>query len=158
MERVNKINYYLDIAETVSERSTCLKKKYGAIIVKNDAIITTGFNGASRGVDSCLKRGHCLRENAERGFDYNHCLSVHSEQNCIIHASREQTLGSDMYLVGLNKVDDSYVDNAAPCALCKRMIINAGINRVIVRINKEEYIIYDVDDWKKNIDVLIGGY
>ena len=158
MKRINKINYYLDIAETVSERSTCLKKKYGAIIVKNDAIITTGFNGASRGVESCLSRGKCLRENAERGFDYNNCLSVHSEQNCIIHASREQTLDSDMYLVGLNKSDDSYVDNAAPCALCKRMIINAGIERVIVRINKEEYIIYEVDDWKKDINKLIGGY
>ena len=159
MERIDKINYYLNIAESVSERSTCLKKHWGSIIVKNDEIISTGFNGAPRGVKSCLECSKCNRENSERGSDYNQCLAVHSEQNAIIHASRNQMLESDMYLVGVDFTNNNkYVENAAPCALCKRMIINAGIKRVIVRDNKLKYRTLNVDDWVKNSNILLGGY
>ena len=175
-KRIDKTNYYLNLAETVTERSTCLKRKYGAIIVKNDAIISTGFNGASRGVESCLECGYCLREKAERGTDYSNCLSVHAEQNCIIHASREQMIDSDLYLVGLEEQFISkraenvpfspyisqqikkYVDNPEPCALCKRMIINSGIKRVIVRLDKYEYKTFNVNEWVENKKKLTGGY
>lgn len=159
MERIDKINYYLNISESVSERSTCLKKHWGSIIVKNDEIISTGFNGAPRGVQSCLECDCCNRENSERGSDYNQCLAVHSEQNAIIHASRNQMLDSDMYLVGKDFTNSGkYVENAAPCALCKRMIINSGIKRVIVRDDKFEYRILNVEDWIKNRNILLGGY
>lgn len=159
MNRIDKINYYLNIAESVSERSTCLKKHWGSIIVKNDEIISTGFNGAPRGVQSCLECNCCNRENSERGSDYNQCLAVHSEQNAIIHASRNQMLDSDMYLVGRDFTNSGkYVENAAPCALCKRMIINSGIKRVIVRDDKFKYRVLNVEDWIKNRNILLGGY
>ena len=162
MCRIDKDNYYLDIAETVAERSTCLKRKYGAIIVNNDSIISTGFNGASRGIQDCLQNGFCNRHNAERGMDYSNCLAVHAEQNAIIHASRNEMLGGIMYLVGYEDKDNFrvFVENAEPCSLCKRMIINSGIEKVIVREykldDKYRFKEYIVKLWKK--DDLIGGY
>lgn len=160
MCRIDKTNYYLNIAEAVAGRSTCLKRQYGAIIVKNDTICSTGFNGSPRGVISCLERGKCLRSNSERGMDYSLCCSVHAEQNTIIHASREQTIGSELYLVGTQKDENGnkkYVENPAPCSLCKRMIINAGIKNVIVRIDETNFNIINVDNWK-NIESITGGY
>ena len=157
-QRVNKIDYYLDIAETVAERSTCLKRHYGAIIVKNDSIVATGFNGAPRGAISCLENNKCYRENSERGMDYSLCTAVHAEQNAIIHSSRDQMIDSDLYLVGIEHESGKYVDNAEPCSLCKRMIINAGIKRVIVRQPETNCKIFEVKDWANDINSIIGGY
>ena len=135
MKRVDKINYYLDIAQTVAARGTCLRRNFGAIIVKNDEIISTGYVGAPRGRQNCCDLGYCTREklNVPRGERYELCRSVHAEANAIISAPRSEMIGSTLYLVGLEYKDGSYVVNANPCAMCKRMIINAGIECVIVR-------------------------
>lgn len=160
-ERIDKINYYLDIAEAASERSTCLRRHYGAVIVKDDEIIATGYNGAPRGIDSCLDCGKCNREGANRGEDYSHCTSVHAEQNAIISASRKDMIGADIYIVGKEvpidiDLPEAYVENPAPCSLCKRMIINAGIKSVIIRTSMTEYEICAAKDWK--INDITGGY
>ena len=133
MKRVDKINYYLDIAQTVAARGTCLRRNFGAIIVKNDEIISTGYVGAPRGRQNCCDLGYCTREklNVPRGERYELCRSVHAEANAIISAPRSEMIGSTLYLVGLEYKDGSYVVNANPCAMCKRMIINAGIRRVV---------------------------
>ncbi len=153
--RTDKINYYLDIAETVIERSTCIRRNYGAIIVKNDQIISTGYNGAPRGRKNCSDLGFCMREklNVPRGERYELCRSVHAEQNCIIAASRNDTLGSEMYLVGKN-ADGSYIDNANSCAMCKKMIINAGIQSVYIRDTKTTFRKISVSEWIENDDSL----
>lgn len=162
-KRIDKVNYYLNIAETTLQRSTCLKRHYGAIIVKNDEIISTGYNGAPRGMSSCIDRGECLRKDSPRGTDYSNCVSCHAEMNAIISASRKNMLDSTMYLVGKvcefnnNELKElSYVEDPAPCSICKRLIINSGIKKVIVRIDKDNYNEIDVSDW--NEDDIIGGY
>lgn len=155
-ERIDKINYYLNIAEAVAGRSTCLKRRYGSIIVKNDELIASGYNGAPRGIKSCLECGYCRRENAERGKDYSDCSAVHSEMNSIISASRQEMIGADLYLVGVNQISNKYVENPAPCSICKRLIINAGIKRVFVRLDKTNYKVFNTEDW--NIEDLVGGY
>ena len=139
--RKDKINYYLDIAASVSERSTCLRRHFGCVIVKNDEIISTGYSGAPRGRKNCLDLGYCIRKQKTNlsGAGYEMCRSVHSEQNAIISANRRDMLGATLYLVGINYDDGKYVENAKPCALCKRMIINAGIKQVIVRNTKDKY-------------------
>lgn len=150
MERRDKINYYLDIAETVAARGTCLRRNFGAIIVKNDEIISTGYVGAPRGRQNCCDLGYCTREkmNIPRGERYELCRSVHAEANAIISAARSDMLGATLYLVGKEYVGGAYVANANPCAMCKRMIINAGIEKVIVRDDKENYRITDVfESW-----------
>lgn len=156
IERIDKINYYLDIAETVSERSTCLKRMYGAIIVNNDEIVSSGFNGAPRGISSCLEKHKCFRESSDRGTDYSNCLSTHAEMNAIISASRKEMINGVLYLVGKNKSDNTYVINPSPCSICKRLIVNSGIKEVIVRTSKEKYIKINVLDWKE--EDIIGGY
>ena len=127
--RVDKINYYLDIAQTVAERGTCLRRNFGAIIVKNDAIIATGYNGAPRGRSNCVDIKRCTREELSipRGQRYELCRSVHAEANCIISAPRQDMMGSYMYLVGLDMLLNDLADNIEPCSMCKRLIINAGI-------------------------------
>ena len=150
MERVSKRNYYLDIAQTVLERATCLRRVYGAIIVKNDEIISTGYNGAPRGRKNCVDMGFCTREAMQvpRGERYELCRSVHAEQNAIINASRSEMLGATLYLVGLENRTGGYVEAAAPCSLCKRMIINAGIEKVVVRDTATTYRLIDVyESW-----------
>ena len=156
MERSSKENYYLDIAEAVSGRSTCLRKKYGSIIVKNDNIISTGYVGAPRGRKNCSDMNFCLREqmNIPRGERYELCRSVHSEANAIIAASREQMIGATLFLVGIDVRTGDYVKDATSCQMCKRMIINAGIERVIIRDNKTEFRVIDVKDWIENDDSL----
>lgn len=154
-KRIDKINYYLNIAEEASKRSTCLKKNYGAIIVKNDEIISTGYNGAPRGLCSCIERGKCLRKNSDRGTDYSNCVSCHAEMNAIISASRQEMIDSTMYLSG-RTVEGNYVEDPSPCSICKRLIINAGIKKVFVRINKDTYKEFDVSLW--NEDDITGGY
>ena len=160
MKRISKHNYYLDIAQTVSERSTCLRKRYGAIIVKNDVIISTGYNGAPRGRKNCTDIGRCIREEMKipSGERYELCRSVHAEQNAIIHASRERMIGATLYLVGKDAVTGAYVENASACALCKRMIINAGISRVVIRNNKENFTALYVEEWIENDDSLSGEF
>lgn len=160
MERVSKINYYLDIAETVAERSTCLRKKYGAIIVKNDIIVATGYNGSPRGRKNCSDLQFCMREKLgiPRGERYELCRSVHAEANAIISASAEESRGATIYMACVNPSDGTLVGGTSSCAMCKRMIINAGIERVIVRNDKEDFTIFDVTDWIENDDSLTGQF
>ena len=157
-ERRDKINYYLDIAETVSQRSTCLRRKFGAAIVKNDEVISTGYNGAPRGRKNCVDLGKCVREELKipRGERYELCRSVHAEANAIISASRANMLGSSLYLAGV-ETNGLYVDHACSCSMCKRLIINAGIEHVYVRLNKEEFSQFDVSDWIEKDESLEGS-
>lgn len=145
--RMSKDEYYLGIAISVSKRSTCLKRHYGCVIVKDDIIVATGYNGSVRGEENCCDRGTCKRANAERYTDYEHCDSVHAEQNALIAASRERLIGSTVYLAceeyGLNEeksaireeeVTDFHEDkNPAPCSICLRMLKNAGVIRIVNR-------------------------
>ncbi len=160
--RTDKINYYLDIAETVLERGTCLRRNYGAIIVKNDAIISTGYVGAPRGRQNCIDMGVCVRENLRvpRGERYELCRSVHAEQNAIINAAREDMIGAAMFLVGRDAKTGAYVENACACSLCKRMIINAGIEKLFIRNSKTQYTTVMVSDWVVNDESVEGvmGY
>ena len=160
--RTDKINYYLDIAETVLERGTCLRRNYGAIIVKNDAIISTVYVGAPRGRQNCIDMGVCVRETLKvpRGERYELCRSVHAEQNAIINAAREDMIGATMFLVGKDAKTGAYVENACACSLCKRMIINAGIIKLIIRNNKTHYTEINVADWVSNDESVSGvmGY
>ena len=160
MERVSKHNYYLDIAQTVAERSTCLRKMYGAIIVKNDSIISTGYNGSPRGRQNCTDLGVCMRDKLgiPRGERYELCRSVHAEANAIIAASREQMLGATLYMVGINSETGELESGTCSCMMCKRMIINAGIAKVVVRDTKEEFREIDVNDWIENDDSLSGVF
>ncbi len=160
MDRVSKHNYYLDIAQTVASRSTCLRKWYGAIIVKNDSIISTGYNGAPRGRKNCSDLGNCMREklNIPRGERYELCRSVHAEANAIIAAPRDQMLGATIYMVGINAKTRELEAGTSSCMMCKRMVINAGISTVIVRDSAEEYRVIDVNDWIENDDSLSGVF
>ena len=159
-ERVSKHNYYLDIAQTVAERATCLRKKYGAIIVKNDVIVSTGYNGAPRGRKNCSDLGYCMRENLgiPRGERYEMCRSIHSEANAIIAASREQMLGATLYLCCTEPKTGEIVGGTNSCMMCKRMIINAGIERVVIRNTKDDYTVVNVNDWIENDDSLSGTF
>lgn len=160
MERRDKNNYYLDIAESVLERGTCIRRLYGAVIVKNDEIISTGYAGAPRGRANCNELGYCAREKLKipRGERYEMCRSVHAEQNAIISASRRDLLDSTLYLVGVDAKTKEYVESPAPCMLCKRFIINAGIKNIITRQNKDEYNEILVDEYIKNDESLEGKF
>ena len=150
--RTSKQNYYLDIADSVLERSTCLRRKYGAIIVRNDEIISTGYNGAPRGRRNCSDR--CTRETLRipSGERYELCRSVHAEANAIISASRRDMIGASIYLVGRDARTGELLHDAMSCSMCKRQIINAGIDRVIIRTGETEYITIPVSDWVENDD------
>ena len=160
MERTDKSNYYLDIAETVLERGTCLRRNFGAIIVKNDEIVSTGYTGAPRGRKNCIDAGFCVREslNVPRGERYELCRSVHAEMNAIISASRRDMIGATLYLVGRESATGGYVKDPAPCSLCKRLIINAGIVRVVARKSGTEFAVTDVQDWVANDESLAGKF
>ena len=162
MKRIDKNNYYLNIAESVTVRGTCIRRNYGAIIVKNDEIISTGYVGAPRGRKNCCDIKYCMREklNIPRGERYELCRSVHAEQNAIISASRRNMLGSTLFLVGVDYKTKEYVKGANPCSICKRMIINAGIEKVIIRDTKTKYREIMVKDYIDNDDSLEGilGY
>ncbi|MCH5198153.1 MAG: cytidine deaminase [Oscillospiraceae bacterium] len=161
MERRDKINYYLDLAEMVSKRSTCLRRAYGSVIVKNDEVISTGYVGAPRGRANCSDMGYCVRAqlNIPRGERYELCRSVHSEANAIISASRDKMIDATLYLTGVEP-DGSYVSNSCSCSMCKRMIINAGIKEVIIRDDKDNYRIIPVQSWIENDESVEGvrGY
>ena len=160
--RRDKINYYLDLAETVAKRGTCLRRHYGAVIVKNDEVVSTGYVGAPRGRQNCSDVGSCIRQelNIPRGERYELCRSVHAEANAIISASRRDMLDADMFLCGIEVCDGSYISNSNSCSMCKRMIINAGIKRVFVRDDNENYREIFVQDWIDNDESLLGtkGY
>ena len=147
--RRDKVNYYLDIAEAVLERGTCLRRKFGAIIVKNDEIISTGYVGAPRGRKNCSDMGHCIREQLAipSGERYELCRSVHAEANAIISASRNDMLGSTLFLACKDAKTGEVVPNTGPCSMCKRLIINAGIEKVYVRDTADEYRELQVRDW-----------
>ena len=129
--RKSKTNYYLDIALKVSERSTCLRRQYGAIIVKNDEIIATGYNGSPRGQTNCIEANVCPRTNVEHGTNYEICKSVHAEMNAIISVARKDMLGSTLYLAG---TENGQIINAVPCSICSRLIKNAGIENIITEV------------------------
>ena len=156
MDRRDKINYYLDIAEAVSERSTCLRRKFGAIVVKNDEIISTGYNGAPRGRKNCSDLDFCYRERMQvpRGQRYELCRSVHAEANAIISASRADLLGSTLYLA-CHDAKTGQLDGAVePCSMCKRLILNAGIELVIIRQDRNTFFTIRTADWIGNDDSL----
>ena len=154
MKRISKENYYLDIAETVLERATCLRRVYGAIIVKNDEIISTGYNGAPRGRANCVDMGYCSREamKVPRGERYELCRSVHAEANAIISASRRDMVGGTIYLVGRDARTGELLGDATSCPMCRRMVINSGLSRVVIRRTETEYEIVPVREWIENDD------
>ena len=162
MKRIDKNNYYLDIAEAALERSTCIRRKWGAVIVKDDEIISTGYNGAPRGRKNCTDIGTCIREelNIPRGERYELCRSVHAEQNTIISAARKDMIGATLYEVGIDAKTGEYVPNSMPCAMCKRFIINSGITKMIFRDSKDKYREISVSELIENDDSLNGtkGY
>jgi len=150
MERPDKIMYYLKIALSVAARSTCLRRKFGAVIVKNDTIIGTGYNGTARGVINCNEIG-CVKDlmNLPHGKSYDYCPAVHAEENAIINSNRSDRIGSTLYISGLDK-NGNYT-MALPCKRCQRKIINSQIDDVIILqedgspliINVKDYIIED---------------
>ena len=160
MERRDKINYYLDIAETVSERCTCLRKHYGAIIVKNDSILSTGYVGAPRGRKNCSDLGRCIREELHipRGECYELCRSVHAEANAIIAAPRSEMLGATLYMACRDAKTGELVAGTSSCSMCKRLIINAGIETVVVRDTREDYRVIRVQDWVEDDESLEGKF
>ena len=159
-KRRDKHNYYLDIAETVLERGTCLRRNYGAIIVKNDEIVSTGYVGAPRGRKNCIDLNFCMREKLAipRGERYEMCRSVHAEANAIISAKRDEMIGATLYLVGKIFGTGELVENAMCCSMCKRQVINAGIEKVIIRNTHDEYTEVLVSDWIENDDSLDGSF
>ncbi len=157
MKRISKENYYLDIAETVLERATCLRRVYGAIIVKNDEIIATGYNGAPRGRANCVDLGYCSREamRVPRGERYELCRSVHAEANAIISAARRDTVGGTLYLVGRDARTGALLPDATSCSMCRRLVINAGLEKVVIRRTETEFEVVDVEEWIAQDDLLV---
>lgn len=149
MKRISKDNYYLDLAESVSQRGTCLRRNFGAVIVNNDEIVATGYTGAPRGRKNCCDIGYCVRSklNIPRGERYELCRSVHAEANAIISAPRSSMIGASLYLVGIEVDTGNYVENSCSCAMCKRLVINAGIENVFVRDTKELYRRIETRSW-----------
>ena len=155
-QRKDKEDYYLDIAETILERSTCLRRKYGAIIVLNDEIIATGYNGAPRGRKNCLDLGKCLRDELgiPSGERYELCRSVHAEANAIISAARRDMIGATLYLAGRNAKTNELLNDTTSCLMCRRLIINSGIEKTVCRVSEDEYVSTHARDWVFNDDSL----
>lgn len=153
MERIEKDEYYLNIAKEVAKRSTCLRRLYGALIVKNDEIISTGYNGSPRGATNCIQDGICLRAKLKipHGEKYELCKSVHAEANAIISAARRDMIGATLYLVGMEYGSNKLIDECEPCAMCKRLIINAGIKTVIAKLPNDGYSITETKTWLKDM-------
>lgn len=162
MQRRDKTNYYLDLADVVSKRCTCLRRHYGAVIVKNDEVISTGYVGAPRGRKNCSDLGYCIRQqlNIPRGERYELCRSVHAEANAIISAPRDKMLGATLYLSGREVSNGEYIKNSSCCSMCKRMVINAGIKNIVIRDGENDYRTVDVQEWIDNDESLSGtrGY
>ena len=155
MARIDKTNYYLDIAGTVLERSTCMRRHYGAIIVQDDEIVSSGYNGAPRGRRNCGDLGYCAREalNIPSGERYELCRSVHAEANAIISAPRREVLGATLYMVCKDPETGALIPGSTSCSMCRRLIINAGIARVVIRDTAEQYRVVDVErEWIERDD------
>lgn len=143
MDRVSKDDNYLDTALTISKRSSCIKRRYGCIIVKNDEIVSTGYNGSARGEINCSDVGECPRLNEpSNSGDYSNCPAVHAEQNAMLSPSRKDMIGSTMYLAGderkWSNINQSFfswneIKEPEPCPICLRLIKNSGIEKVITR-------------------------
>ena len=146
---MNKENYYLEIADAVLGRSTRLRRKYGAIIVKNDEILSTGYNGAPRGRVNCNALGYCNREQLRipSGQRYELCRSVHAEANAIISSARRDMIGGTMYLVGRDAKTNELLKDTTSCAMCRRLIINSGIQKIVCRIGESDLVEVDVQEW-----------
>ena len=155
-QRMSKDKYYLNIADAVLDRSTCLRRKYGAIIVKNDEILSTGYNGAPRGRVNCSELGYCNREQLRipSGQRYELCRSVHAEANAIISAARRETLGATLYMACVEPDTGALIPGSTSCSMCRRLIINAGIERVVIRDTRTEYRVVEVADWVREDDSL----
>ncbi len=149
MDRKDKNNYYLDIAQSVAQRGTCLRRNYGAIIVKNDEIISTGYCGSPRGTENCCDAGYCERQKANipSGERYELCRSVHAEMNAVISAPRRDMFGAHMYLVGVSVDTGELFEDTDACKMCKRVLINSGISSLVIRRTSEDYELYSVSDW-----------
>ena len=157
MPRIDKENYYLDIAQAALERSTCLRRRYGAIIVQNDEIISTGYNGAPRGRINCADLAYCAREalNVPSGERYELCRSVHAEANAIISAARREMLGATLYMACRDAKTGELMGGSTSCSMCRRMMINAGITRLVVRDTPTEYRVVDIQkEWVEEDDSL----
>lgn len=156
-QRMSKDKYYLNIADAVLDRSTCLRRKYGAIIVKNDEILSTGYNGAPRGRVNCSQLGYCNREqlNIPSGQRYELCRSVHAEMNAIISAARSECIGGTIYLAGRDVATGELIPDLLPCPMCRRMIINAGLSKIVIRRTPSTYDILNVQDWVFHDDSVI---
>lgn len=145
--RPSKDEYYLGIADAVLKRSTCLRRKYGAVLVKDDEIVSTGYNGSPRGEKNCCDIGYCEREanNIPKGERYELCVAIHAEDNAITSASRSKANGATLYIVGRNTADNSLA-NPCPCMMCRRKIVNAGVKRVVgLFSNEDKTEIKDID-------------
>jgi dCMP deaminase len=156
MTRKDKINYYLDIADTVLERSTCMRRRYGAIIVQKDEIIATGYNGAPRGRRNCMDLGFCLRDslNIPSGERSELCRAVHAEANAIISASRRDMIDGTLYLTGRDGKTGELLTETTSCMMCRRLIINAGITNIVCRVGERAYTQTAIRDWVFNDDSL----
>ncbi len=155
MARIDKTNYYLDIAGTVLERSTCMRRHYGAIIVQDDEIVSSGYNGAPRGRKNCGDLGYCAREalNIPSGERYELCRSVHAEANAIISAPRREVLGATLYMACKDPATGELIPGSTSCSMCRRLIINAGIARVVIRDTPTDYRLVDVEkEWIEDDD------
>ena len=160
MERISKNLYYLNIAKEVARRSTCLRRRYGAVIVNHDEIVSTGYNGAPRGETNCIDRQFCKREqmNVPKGERYELCVSVHAEANAIIAAPRSEMLGATLYMACRDAKTGELVAGTSSCSMCKRLIINAGIETVVVRDTREDYRVIRVQDWVEDDESLEGKF
>ena len=154
-KRISKIDMYLNCAESFAYRSTCIKRKYGAVIVKDDAVISTGYNGSPRGFENCCDIGRCPRmeRNLHQGEGYGMCRAIHAEANALLNCSREQTIGADLYLTGIDPEDNS-IHKAQPCPICARTIIQAGIHNVIMRQGEgaDNYVCLPAEDLQWVLD------
>ncbi len=158
--RIDKVNYYLDIAKAVASRSTCLRKKIGCVIVNHDEIISTGYSGAPRGRENCIDIGFCSKKKffpdvSHAGYDA--CRSVHAEQNAMISAKRQEMIGATLYLVSYRPDTMQYDEKSNCCQMCRKMIINSGIEKVIVRDTDTKYRVISVSEWIKHDDLLEGN-
>ena len=160
MKRIDKTNYYLDIAKAVAGRSTCLRKKSGAVIVNHDEIVSTGYSGAPRGRENCIDLGYCSKKKFFpnlRHAGYDACRSVHAEMNALISGARKDMIGGTLYLVQYRTETGEYEENPGCCQMCRKLIINAGIKNVIVRDDTEKgYQTIEVQEWILNDDLLNG--
>jgi dCMP deaminase len=139
MNRPDKDTYYLDIAKAVCKRSTCLRRRYGCVIVKDDVIVATGYNGSPRGCDNCCDTGKCHREHSARYHGYDDCPAVHAEQNALLAVDRVHSQGAVLYLVCEDVRLDIEDIVPSPCSICRNMIKNAGISRVVTRGGDEHW-------------------